>query len=226
MIILIPKHVKKKPSNFFVDINEAPVSMALSSMTIPENSGKGAVVGSLFVTDKDRTVDGNKQQHTFQLILNPKGLFRINIINQLEIAVDNKLCLLHGGQFCELNFEDNRLLTLRIRATDNGSPKKSLETTFNVELTNINESPRHLRLSNAYLKENATIGHHIGKFTFQDEDMNQLHNITLVDDDQGRFTVDRSFNLVKLKETNYETESKHLITVLVEDNGNPPLSVS
>lgn len=200
--------------------------MTLSSLTIPENSDKGTVVGSLIVTDEDRTVDGNTQQHTLEMVLNPKGLFRINIVNDLEIAVDNKLCLHYGGSFCELNFEDNRFLTISIRATDNGTPPKSLDTTFNIELTNLNESPRHLRLSNAYLKENATIGHIIGKFTFQDEDRNEQHNISLLDNDQGRFTVDKNFNLVKAKKMNYETESQHSIKVLVQDSGNPPLSVS
>lgn len=160
------------------------------------------------------------------MVLNPKGLFRINIVNELEVADDNMLCLRYGGSYCELNFEDNRFLTITIRATDNGTPQKSLETTFTIELTNVNESPRHLRLSNAYLKENATIGHIIGKFTFQDEDRNEQHNISLLDDDQGRFAVDKNFNLFKAKKMNYETESQHSIKVLVQDDGNPPLSVS
>ena len=208
------------------DINEAPVSMSLTSLTVPENSGKETVVGTLTVTDEDRTVNGRMQQHTFQMLLNPKGLFRITIANDLQIAVDNKLCLLYGGSYCELNFEDNRFLTITVRATDDGTPPKSLDTTFNIELTNLNESPRHLRLSNSYLKENATIGHIIGKFTFQDEDRNEQHNISLLDDDQGRFAVDKNFNLVKAKKMNYETESRHSIKVLVQDNGNPSLSVS
>jgi len=46
-------------------------------------------------------------------------------MNQLEIAIDNKLCLKHGGKSCELNFEDNRFVTVKIRATDNGSPARS-----------------------------------------------------------------------------------------------------
>lgn len=199
--------------------------MSLSSLNVAENSGKGQVVGSLSVTDEDRTTGGRKQQHIFRLVNNPKGLFRINVVGQLEVAMDNSMCLGHGGAFCELNFEDNRFITVTIRATDDGSPQESIESSFTIELTDINESPRNLRLSNAHLKENATIGHVVGRFTFQDEDKNQLYNVTLIDSDEGRFTVDDNFNLVKAKDMNYETESKHSITVRVKDNGNPSLSV-
>ena len=209
----------------FAETNKAPTSMSLSSLTIPENSGNGTVVGSLSVKDEDETP--NKQKHTFQIVQqNPKDLFRINIVNELVVAADNEICSLHGGSNCALNFEENRFVSIRIRVTDNGTPPKSLETTFKIELTDVNELPRHLKLSNPYVAENATIGHVIGTFEFEDEDLNHQHNITLLDDNHGRFNVDKYHNLVIAKMINFEMETKHFINVLLQDNGDPPLSVS
>jgi len=146
-------------------------------------------------------------------------------MNQLEIAIDNKLCLKHGGKSCELNFEDNRFVTVKIRATDNGSPARSADVRFTISLLDVNEAPRSLQLSKSVMMENATIGSIVGRFTFDDEDFGQIHNISLLSDDNGRFGVDQQFNLVKAKPTNYEVQTQHIIRVLVKDNGNPSLSV-
>ena len=147
-----------------------------------ENSGKGTKVGTLTAIDEDRNNDGSKQQHTFSLVENPHGLFRINLMNQLEIAVDNKLCLEHGGKYCELNYEDNRFVTIKIRATDNGSPAKNIDARFIISLVDINEAPRSLKLSKSVMMENATIGSIVGRFTFDDEDIGQTQNISLLID--------------------------------------------
>ena len=207
-------------------MNEQPTSVQLSALTVPENSPKGTVIGTLTAMDEDRTSNGAKQQLTHQLIQNPNGLFRINLMNQLEVALDNKLCLKYGGKYCVLTFENNRFNTIAIRTTDSGNPPLSIDTSITIEVTDINESPFQLRLSNAYLIENATIGHIIGRFSYKDEDFNQQHNITLTNDDSGRFSVDDQFNLVKAKSNNYETQKKHVITALVTDNGKPSLSVN
>lgn len=204
--------------------------MKLSSLTIPENSNLGTVVGFLSVKDEDQMHQQNnqtmQQSHTFEIIQqNPKHLFSINIANELVVAVDNKLCLLRGGSYCVFNFEKNPFVSVRIRVTDDGFPPKSLETTFKIVLTDVNESPRCLRLSNAIVPENATIGHVIGTFTFDDEDLKQQHTITLLDDSHGRFDVDVHNNLVKAKKVDYEMEANHFINVLLQDNGNPPFSV-
>ncbi|XP_066935500.1 protocadherin Fat 4-like isoform X3 [Clytia hemisphaerica] len=221
-----PLSLTKEMDIRVIDVNEQPSSVQLSSITVPENSAKGTIIGTLTVMDEDRTSNGAKQQFTHQLIQNPNGLFRINLMNQLEVALDNKLCLKYGGKYCVLNFEDNRFNTIAIRTTDSGNPPLSVDTPFTIEVRDINESPFQLRLSNSYLIENATIGHIIGTFSYKDEDLNQRHNITLTNDDGGRFSVDNQYNLVKAKSTNYETQKKHVITALVTDNGKPSFSVS
>lgn len=209
-----------------LDVNESPSLIILSSKTVPENSGKGTTIGTLSAVDEDFTSDGSQQQHQFTLIENPQGLFRIEQMNQLEVAIDNHLCLKHGGTYCALNFEDNRYFVIKVQAKDNGSPPQKFETTFNIQLTDVNESPTNLRLSNSYLPENASIGHIVGQFSFKDEDLGQVYNVTLLDNNNGRFTIDNQFNLIKAKATNYETQKKHVIIAQVADDGRPSLSVN
>ena len=48
----------------------------------------------------------------------------------------------------------------------------------------------------------------------------------LTDDDGGTFGVDRDGNLYKAtNKTNFETKTKHRITVMISDNGNPQMKV-
>ncbi len=54
----------------------------------------------------------------------------------------------------------------------------------------------------------------------------QKFTFMLSQNDSGRFGVDDRGNLYKASnETNYETDKSHQITVVVTDNGNPPLNV-
>ena len=48
---------------------------------------------------------------------------------------------------------------------------------------------------------------------------------SLTNDDSGRFRVDFQGNLYKAKDVNYETQTKHTIRAVVQDNGNPSMKV-
>lgn len=65
----------------------------------------------------------------------------------------------------------------------------------------------------------------IGRFSSRDEDTSQLLTYSLTNDDSGRFRVDSQGNLYKAKDTDYETQTKHIITAVVQDNGNPSMKV-
>ena len=67
--------------------------------------------------------------------------------------------------------------------------------------------------------------YHIDSFSSRDEDANQTLTYSLKNDDSGRFKVDSLGNLYKANDTDYETQTKHTITAVVTDSGNPSLKV-
>ena len=71
------------------------------------------------------------------------------------------------------------------------------------------------------MKENATSGTIIGKFSANDEDAGQRMSYSLSDNDQGRFSVSSDGYLTKVLSTDYEKDKVHSITAVVQDNGNP-----
>ena len=101
----------------------------------------------------------------------------------------------------------------------------SYEKDFVIDLRDVNDKPRELQLSNNKVKENATINSVIGRFTSRDEDVGQVMTYSLSDDDSGRFRVDSRGILYKAKGVDYETQKKHVIRAVVQDNGSPPLKV-
>ena len=143
----------------------------------------------------------------------------------MQVAASNVLCLKQGGNSCLLNYETQARHTIRIRTTDDGTPPKSFETNFVINVRNVNDKPRELQLSSNRVTENATSGTVIGTLTSRDEDSGQVMTYFLSDDDGGRFRVDSKGTLYKAKDLNYETQTKHTVTAVVQDNGAPVLKV-
>ena len=119
-----------------------------------------------------------------------------------------------------------RSFDIRVRSQDNGSPQFSIERNFTIEVKDINDKPRDLKLSANQVPENATKGFLIGQLTATDEDVGQVLKFKLTNDDNGRFQINKDGYIVKAKDTNYENQKVHKITVEVSDNGKPVMKVS
>ena len=203
-----------------LDQNEPPSNLSLSNYFVDENSGPGTPVGQLSSQDPDTS-----QSLTYMLIDGASARFKL-VGTQIQVAAPNDACLLYGGDFCKLNFEKRPQHVVLVRVTDNGIPPQSLDSNLTIHLNDINDRPRDLRLSGYTVKENASIGTLIGRFSASDEDASQALSFSLVDDDGGRFSVDASGNLYKAKDTDYETSTRHVITASARDNGSVALEVS
>ena len=197
------------------DVNERPSSIQLSSQQMAENSDIDTVVGVLSTTDQDTS-----QSHSYKLTDSASGRFRIDG-KTLKVAINNSDCLQNGGEFCKFNYEQQRSLQITVRSTDNGSPALSINATLTITLTDVNDQPRKLHLSGNTVKENATRGERIGKFSAHDEDKGQNVSYYLSDNDHGRFAVSSDGYLTKVLATNYEHNKTHTVTAVVQDNGNP-----
>ena len=204
----------------FSDVNEKPFNITLSNTVINENPPQDALIGIVSAGDPDFN-----QTLVYTLIDGAGGRFKLDG-NKLKVALSNDDCLKIGGDFCKLNYEQQKSYKVSVRATDNGNPPQSTEAFLSITLIDVNDRPRNLKLSSNMVKENATIGTKVGQFSATDEDTSQTLQFALIDSDGGRFAVDSSGYLSKAKGTDYETDKAHKIVAQVRDSGNPPLEVS
>ena len=126
-----------------------------------------------------------------------------------------------------MNFESKQTYTIEVESYDDRTRSFIITRSFSISVTDRNDPPFNIRLSQNVVKENAPLGTVIGQLTAEDEDENPRQTLlfTLLDDDSGRFAVSSNGTLTKKNGTDYETAKQHTIHVKVTDNGSPPLSV-
>ena len=190
------------------DLNEAP-DVNPASISLPENDANGTSVASATFTDQD-----SGQTHTFALTGgNTGGAFAINSSTG-EITV---------ADVTDVDFETNPSFSLTVEVTDNGTPNLTGSDTVTVDLTNVNEVPTDLALSNASVAENAAIGTAVGNLSATDPDAGDSHTFTLVsgtgDTDNSKFEIDNG--ALETKEIfDFETQGPFSIRVQAVDAGN------
>lgn len=203
------------------DRNEKPSEIFLSPNNVKENPEEGRLVGRLSAIDEDFD-----QEHQFTLLDSARGRFKLVNNSEIRVALSNKMCLVHGAGSCQLNYEKKPVHTIRVRATDDGTPPLQKIMNLNITLDDVNDQPRDLVLSKYWVKENVALNTTVGYFNASDEDGQQL-NFTLVDVGRALFRVDPdSGQLYVAKPINHEESSVDHVTVRVSDNGVPVKWVS
>jgi hypothetical protein len=142
-----------------MDGNEAPTNILLSASTVAENAA-GATIGGVTVTDPDAN-----DTHTF--VVND---------NRFEIAAGQ--LKLKAGQ--SLDFETTPSIIVAVTTTDAGG--LDFAKSFTINVTNVNETPTAISLTNATAKENRP-GIVIGRLTVTDEDAGDTHTLSVLHDD-------------------------------------------
>jgi hypothetical protein len=209
------------PNGVIIDINEAPSNIILSSNNIDENPEEGQLVGKLIAMDEDYG-----QVHSFTLLDSASGRFKLVNNSEIRTAISNTNCQTHGGGSCHYNYEIENVLTIRVRATDDGTPRLQSTMDINITLDDVNDQPRDLSLSKYWVPENATVNSTVGYFTAFDEDYDDGLSYTLVERGRGLFEVETSGRLFVAKPINHEKSSVEHVNVKVKDDGNPSKSVS
>ncbi len=144
------------------NVNEAQTGMTLSASKVAENAA-GAVIGSLSVSDPDA---GDSQS------------FKVSD-SRFEV-VNNQLKLKSG---VSLDFEQGASVSVTVTATDSASHQYA--KTFSIGVTDVNEAPTGMQLSNLSVNENAS-GATIGKLTTSDPDAGDTFSYQVSD---SRFEV-------------------------------------
>ncbi len=183
--------------------NEAPISIALSTSPVPENVAIGTSVGTLSTTDPDVG-----DTHVYTLVSGTG-------------STDNALFTVVGGQLqtvSSLNFETKSSYEVRVRSTDAGG--LFIESAFLISVTNVNEAPTSIALSNSSIAETASIGTAIGTLSTVDPDSGDTHTYSFV---TGTGSTDNaSFSIVGASlrtatTLNFETKSSYTVRVRSTD---------
>jgi Cadherin domain len=135
------------------NVNEAPSGLGLVGRTVLENKPAGTVVGVLGTTDGDI---GNT--FTYALV-------------EGEGATDNAAFSILGNQLKtarRFGYEVKNAYTIRVRVTDQGG--LSYEKAFTIRVTDVNEAPTAITLSNSSLAENNLAGALVGRLAAVDPD--------------------------------------------------------
>jgi hypothetical protein len=173
--------------------NEAPTDISISNLSVNENAS-GAVIGTLSTVDPDA---GDKYSYSVS-------------DNRFEV-VNGELKLAAGKS---LDYESESSIQLTVTTTDQGGLSYSEDVT--IDVTNVNEAPTDISISNSSVNEHAS-GSTIGKLSTTDPDAGNSHSYTVSD---SRFeVVNGELKLMAGKSLDYETESSVQVQVTTKDQG-------
>lgn len=158
------------------NVNDAPTDIILSNNIIAENLPIATLIGTLSVVDADLA-----DTHTLTLVAGAG-------------STDNALVSIVGNTLqtnASYNFEQQDSLFIRIQAAD---PFNATYTkTFVIVVTDVNEAPTDITLSNDSIQEGHAPGTYVGSFSTTDEDLLSTHTYSLVtgtgDTDNGLFAI-------------------------------------
>jgi len=187
------------------DVNESPTDVTLSNNTVAENSPLNTLIGNFTTTDPDT---GNT--------------FTYSLVTGIG-STDNSLFTIDGNQLktnTPLNYETKNNYSIRVKTTDQGG--LSYEKQLTISVSDVNENPTNLNLSNNTVAENSPLNTLIGNFTTTDPDTGNTFTYSLVtgigSTDNSLFTIDG--NQLKTNTTlDYETKNNYSIRVKTTDQG-------
>ncbi len=143
--------------------NAPPTDVALSNASVAENLAVGSAVGTLSSTDPTAG-----ETFTYTLVVGTG-------------SSDNAKFQISGATLqtnAVLDFEAGSTLSVRIRTTD--ASGGIFEKAFSITVTNANDAPTNIALSNASVSEASAVGTTVGTLSASDQDVSDTHTFTLV----------------------------------------------
>jgi hypothetical protein len=184
--------------------NHAPEKLSLSSTAVAENQPAGTTVGTFSTDDPDAD-----DTHTYSLVSGTG-------------SADNSSFTIEGDALKTAAVFDSATQSsynIRVR-TDDGNGGR-LDQTFTVNVTDKNEAPTDITLSNSVIDEQEPADTEIGTFSAEDTDPDDIHFYTLVSgdggEDNGYFSIDG--DSLKIR-TPFDFETKSSFSILVEADDN------
>ncbi|HQK02589.1 MAG TPA: Ig-like domain-containing protein, partial [Anaerolineaceae bacterium] len=183
------------------NVNEAPTDISLSNSSVAENSAVNTIVGTFLSTDPDA---GNT--FTYSLVsgtgADDNSSFTISE-NSLRTSA-------------AFDYETKNSYSVRVRTTDQGG--LYYEEAFTITVTNVNEAPTDIGLTNSSVEENSAINTVVGALSSTDPDVGDSFTYTIVSGDTAAFNISDS-NLRTSAVFDYETKASYSITIRTTDAG-------
>ena len=141
------------------DVNEAPTQIGLSESSVAESVDVNTVVGTLSTTDPDAG-----DTHTYSLPAGQEDNDSFNISETSLRTTD------------VFDFESGTTsYTVLVRVTDQEGTGETFEETFTINITDVNDAPTDIELSNNNVAENADVNTWVGGFSTHDPDVGDAH---------------------------------------------------
>jgi len=190
-----------------INANDAPNDITLNPGTVAENEATGATVGTLTTADQD-----SGDQFTYALVSstgqNDNGSF---------IIVGNEVKTL-----ATFNYEARQLYYINVQVTDGGGA--TYTELFTIQITDANDAPTALALSDTEVAENENAGTEVATFFTTDPDAANTFTYELVSGtgstDNGEFIISAD-KLLTATTFDYESKQLYRIRVKTTDNGFP-----
>ncbi|MCB9418994.1 MAG: cadherin domain-containing protein [Ardenticatenaceae bacterium] len=186
------------------DGNDPPTEIALDNANVAENQVVGTAVGSFSSTDPNVS-----DTHTYSLV-SGSG------------ADDNTSFQIVNGELqtnAIFDVEVKSSYSIRVRSTDDGG--FWFEEVFTITITDGNDAPTDISLSNSSVAENQPSGTAVGTFSSTDQDTGDIHTYALVSGDgdtgNGSFQISGT-QLQTAASFNREVQSSYSIRVQTDDN--------
>ena len=154
-------------------VNDPPTGISLSRSNVAENLPVDSEVGKFMAAE----VDAN-DVHTFFLLSGQDSEF-------FRLSGDRLLTT------TPFDYESKHSYTIRVKVTDSGN--ESFEQELTVTVTDENDAPTAINLSNNRIIENSPAGSAVGTLSSTDPDSGDTHSYALVPgtggDGNSRFTI-------------------------------------
>jgi len=188
-----------------IRVSFPPSNITLTANSIAENSPTGTAIGQFFASDPNIG-----EVFTYSLVAG-------------QGATDNSSFLLNGNSLTSatvFNFEAKSSYSIRVRVTD--SSGLSYEKQFLITVSDLNEAPQAINLSNSSVPENRLSGTVVGTISATDPDSGEVFSYSLVPGtgsaDNSRFTINGS-ELRTASSFDFETKRSYSIRLRVVDKG-------
>ncbi len=179
--------------------NSPPTNITLSKNSVAEKSASGIEVGTFTTTDPNPD-----DVHTYTLVSNEDSAFTI-VGNALKTR-----------KIFDYELKSSYVISVKSDDGNGGTFGKD----FTISITDVNDDPTDISLSNSTIAEDMPAGTVVGRLTTSDQDKNDTHLYSLVsgtgDDDNDAFAVDGD-QLKSARIFKYASQSTFYIRVRTTD---------
>ena len=190
-------------------------SMDLYTETIPESTSVNQTILTVSAGDNDGTANNNVI--TYSIYSSDQSSFLINSNGEISLT-----------QMLDFETLSSQTIQFSVVATDNGDPFLSSTTIVRITVTDSNDNyPQVGPIAGASILEGSSIQTVLitVQATDADSGLNAVLNYSIVNANSVPFSISDEGTISVNGPIDRETQDSYLLTVLIQDNGSPSLSI-